>query len=78
MDCNDLRKSSRNKRKRFSEDNTDICGIYAEGWEEETEEIELWLDCSLCGGWFHTKCVGFQNLKQEQITDLNYVCNSCN
>ena len=43
MDCNDLRKSSRNKRKRFSEDNTEICGICAEGWEEETEEIELWL-----------------------------------
>ena len=56
----------------------EICRICAEGWEEETEEIELWLDCSLCGGWFHSKYVGFENLNQEEITDLNYVCNSCN
>ena len=71
------RKSTRSKKRKVSEESAEICGICTGVWEDHTEETELWLACSLCGGWFHCSCVGLGDLVEEEVAEIDYICNLC-
>ena len=71
------RKSTRSRKRKVSEESAEICGICTSVWEDHTEETELWLACSLCGGWFHCSCVGLGDLVEEEVADIDYICNLC-
>ena len=60
-----------------NEDNEETCGICGQEWEDITEEEELWLDCGMCGGWFHAKCIGYNDVCREDLDDIDYVCDTC-
>ena len=70
-----VRKSTREKKMKVIEDNEETCGICGQEWEDITEEEELWLDCGMCGGWFHAKCIGYND--REDLDDINCVCDTC-
>ena len=66
-----VRKSTREKKMKVEK----TCGICGQEWEDITEEEELWLDCGMFGGWFHAKCIGYND--REDLDDINYVCDIC-
>ena len=46
----------------------EVCGICGGEWEE------IWLDCGLCGDWFHADCVG---ASMDELGEVNYTCDFC-
>ena len=72
------RKSSREKKIKIANDNVEICGVCTEGWKQEIEEEELWLDCSVCDGWFHSHCVGLADKTSQDLSSyIYYICDLC-
>ena len=43
-------------------------------YEDETEEPEVWIECSLCSQWFHCSCEGLSFLPP---IETNYICLKC-
>jgi len=35
------------------DDNEEYCGVCEILYEEETDEIEKWIACDVCGMWYH-------------------------
>ena len=64
----DIRTSTRQKKKRVMENVQEVCGICGGEWEE------IWLDCGLCGDWFHADCVG---ASMDELGEVNYTCDFC-
>ena len=46
-------------------------------WEEETDALEIWVDCNNCGGWFHATCIGYDEYTIEELADVSYTCLDC-
>ena len=47
-----------------------FCGFCGGEYEEETDEVETWIECELCDQWFHETC----------LPDIDYdefVCDAC-
>ena len=66
------RKSKRQKRTKFNENTCRVCGNV---WEAETEEVEVWVNCQSCTGWYHASCVG---VDEEEAEETDYICDLCN
>lgn len=32
------------------------CGVCDQEWQEETDEVETWIQCEMCEVWFHCHC----------------------
>ena len=43
-------------------------GVY----EEETNEVEIWIGCEQCDSWFHVTCLGLDSSDPE-----DYICDAC-
>ena len=33
-----------------------VCGVCSKDWQEETEEVEDWIQCEMCEEWYHWQC----------------------
>ena len=53
-------------------DNMYYCGVCGGVYEEETNEIEIWIGCEQCDSWFHATCLGLDSSDPE-----DYICDSC-
>ena len=54
-----------------------VCGVCEGEWADETDDMEIWLDCNNCGGWFHANCIGFDDHTKEELEDVTYTCLDC-
>ena len=70
-------RSDRSKKRRVEEENVEICGVCTEAWSDETDEEELWLDCGMCGGWFHSRWVWLGNPLEHELSNVSYICDLC-
>ena len=62
----------RKKMEKQQEKSDDIlCGVCSGQWEEETDEVEQWIQCEKCRQWYHWKCV---NVSEEPE---QYYCGNC-
>lgn len=49
------------------------CGVCDQDWQEETDEVETWIQCEVCEVWFHCHCQNiFNNVAPEE-----FVCTKC-
>jgi len=48
---NDSEECNNGKKSSSDDDNEDYCGVCGTLYEEETNEIEKWIDCDVCGTW---------------------------
>ena len=46
---------------------------------EGLSEGENWIGCNICPRWYHRSCLSedFEDLTENEIEDLDYVCPSC-
>ena len=51
-----------------------FCGDCGCLYQEETEEPEIWIECSLCSQWFHCSCEG---LSCFPPIETDYICLKC-
>ena len=47
-----------------------FCGDCGHLYEDETEEPEVWIECSLCSQWFHCSCEGLSCLPPIEIISV--------
>lgn len=71
------RKSGRKRKAKVIDDQSTICGICLEEWEENTVEEETWVECGLCQTWFHAECVGHGEKTSEHILNMHFTCDFC-
>ena len=55
-------------------DNECFCGDCGCAYQEETDEPEVWIECSMCEQWYHAKCEKLICLPQAEE---NYICLKC-
>ena len=49
------------------------CGVCDHLYEDETEEEEVWIECSQCQLWYHVGCVHINNdIVQKKSQNLLY------
>lgn len=48
-----------------------LCDVCGGQWEEETDEVEQWIQCEKCRRWYHWKCV---NVSEEPE---QFYCGKC-
>ena len=46
-----------------------FCGDCGHTYQEETDEPEVWIECSMCEPWFHAKCEKLTCLPQPEDND---------
>ena len=46
------------------------CGVCGGVFEEETNEIEIWIGCEQCDSWFHATCLGLDPSDPEDIVSM--------
>lgn len=61
----------RRMQKRQEKSDAVLCGVCGGLWEEETEEVEQWIQCDRCMNWYHWKCVCI--VKEPET----FSCNKC-
>ena len=48
-------------------------GVCSKDWQEETEEVEDWIQCEMCEEWYHWQCQTiFGSVAPEE-----FVCTKC-
>ena len=55
-------------------DNECFCGDCGCAYQEEMDEPEVWIECSMCQQWYHAKCEKLICLPQAEE---NYICLKC-
>ena len=46
------------QQKRTEHENSKYCAVCLAPYQEFTDVVEDWIDCSKCGSWFHFLCIG--------------------
>ena len=65
-------RKKKSKAKKSSEPEEWRCGTCGRLYEEETEEEEVWIECSTCKVWLHLMCT-----ENSEVPDT-FICQSCN
>ena len=64
--------SARSKQQESDETSADecICPKCDEKYDEASETTETWIECEVCGRWYHLECAGVDE-------EDDFVCQSC-
>ena len=65
-------RKKKSKTKKSSEPGEWRCGTCGRLYEEETEEEEVWIECSTCKVWLHLMCT-----ENSEVPDT-FICQNCN
>ena len=52
-------------------DGDTLCGVCEKPYQEETKEVEDWIECEKCKIWFHYGCIGIEKEPEQ------FVCSGC-
>ena len=64
------RKKRELSRKDTRQINAYYCGVCGGVYEEETNEVEVWIGCEQCDSWFHATCLGLDPSDPEDIVSM--------
>ena len=59
-------------RQDMDEVDVDVCGLCLHKDDPSSEEFVDWVECQLCGIWYHETCVFF-----DQSSNVDFICHIC-
>jgi len=54
-----------------------VCPMCDEVYEEEGENSECWVECTLCNEWYHLECGGILEDQYSNLEDFHFICKLC-
>lgn len=54
-----------------------VCPMCDGVYEEEGENSECWVECTLCNEWYHLECSGILEDQYSNLEDFDFICKLC-